>query len=127
MLEHHLLINMPRYKQINIDGEWKLLDMSLNVENETSAPYIMSDVPDYTSPVDGRLVSGRKQRREDLKRHGCVEYDPGVKDDAKRIKKQRDQRLEHSLKECMEKTAIQLRDGNTKKETRINPLWLLEK
>lgn len=116
-----------RFRQIKVNGEWLLVDASTYQESDINAPFVMGDTPDYTSPIDGRLISGRKQRREDLKRHGCVEYDPGIKDDAKRIKKQRDQRLERSVKECMDKTAIQIRDGNIKKETRINPLWLLDK
>lgn len=37
---------------------------------------LMTDLPGYTSPVDGRWVEGRAARREDLKRNGCREYDP---------------------------------------------------
>ena len=47
---------------------------------------IVPDIPDYTSPIDGRPVSGRKQRREDLKRNGCVEYDPAMKAEARKRK-----------------------------------------
>lgn len=35
---------------------------------------IIPDLPAYTSPIDGRLVDGRAQRREDLKRNGCREW-----------------------------------------------------
>lgn len=41
-------------------------------------PYIVSDMEPYQSPVDGRLISGRGARRDDLKRHGCVEYEPSL-------------------------------------------------
>ena len=40
-------------------------------------PYISSDIPDYLSPVTGELVSGRAQRREDLKKNDCYEVGPG--------------------------------------------------
>lgn len=43
------------------------------------APMVCSDTPEYRSPIDGRLVSGRVQRREDLKRNNCVEIDPPAK------------------------------------------------
>jgi hypothetical protein len=33
--------------------------------------YVMGDLPDYESPIDGRIVHGRKGRREDLRRNGC--------------------------------------------------------
>lgn len=38
---------------------------------------VMPDIPDYRSPLGTGTISGRVQRREDLKRHGCVEVDPG--------------------------------------------------
>ncbi len=36
-------------------------------------PRVQSDIPDYISPVTGKPVSGIAQRREDLKRSGCVD------------------------------------------------------
>jgi hypothetical protein len=41
------------------------------------APHIWSDLPDYKSPLGTGVISGRAARREDLKRHNCVEVDPG--------------------------------------------------
>lgn len=41
------------------------------------APMVVADIPGYTSPVDGRWIEGRRARQDDLKRHGCREYDPG--------------------------------------------------
>jgi len=43
-----------------------------------AVPYIMSDIPEYRSPVDGRVIGSRTQRRDDLKRNGCVEYEPSI-------------------------------------------------
>lgn len=40
--------------------------------------YVIPDTPDYQSPVTGERVSGRVQRREDLKRSGCVPWEPGI-------------------------------------------------
>lgn len=44
--------------------------------------FVVSDTPEYVSPItnkDGRhpVIDGRAARREDLKRNGCREYDPG--------------------------------------------------
>lgn len=39
-------------------------------------PYIAGDIPEYVSPVTGKLVDGRAARKEDLKRSGCRELDP---------------------------------------------------
>jgi hypothetical protein len=41
-----------------------------NQYTQAKTHYVMGDLPDYESPVDGRIVHGRKGRREDLKRTG---------------------------------------------------------
>lgn len=38
---------------------------------------IMPDIPDYRSPLGTGWVTSRSHRREELKRHNCVEVDPG--------------------------------------------------
>ena len=52
--------------------------------------HIWADLPSYESPIDGHIVDGRVARREDLKRSGCIEYDPGMKKDAVRIAQSRE-------------------------------------
>lgn len=49
---------------------------------ETELPkcaYVRGDLPTYISPVTGKPIDGRRERREDLKKHGCVEVDPPAK------------------------------------------------
>lgn len=41
-------------------------------------PHIISDIPEYRSPIDGRVIHSRSDRRDDMKRHGCVEYEPSM-------------------------------------------------
>lgn len=56
----------------------------------------------YDSPVDGRAITSWAQRREDLARHGCQEYDPGMKQDYhRRIEKEQNQ-LERKLDATIE-------------------------
>jgi hypothetical protein len=38
-----------------------------------TCPMIMSDIPEYASPIDGRMITSRSERREDLLRNNCVE------------------------------------------------------
>lgn len=38
-----------------------------------AAPMVLGDIPEYLSPIDGRPISSRSTRREDLKRNNCVE------------------------------------------------------
>lgn len=55
--------------------------------NPARLHYVMGDVKDYHSPStldekgNFKLISGRAQRREDLKRSGCREVDPSEKQD----------------------------------------------
>ena len=42
------------------------------------APRVVSDIPEYRSPIDGKPITSRSHRREDLKRNGCVEWEPGI-------------------------------------------------
>lgn len=51
-----------------------------------SAPMVVTDLPGYSSPVDGRWVEGKRARREDLARNNCVPYEPSMKQEqAKRL------------------------------------------
>jgi hypothetical protein len=43
-----------------------------------AAPMIISDIPEYRSPIDGRMITSRSERRDDLKRNNCVEYEPSL-------------------------------------------------
>lgn len=47
-------------------------------QSDFAAPLLIKPMPDYRSPVDGKLITSRHARREDLKRSGCVEWDPGT-------------------------------------------------
>ncbi|TPM33729.1 hypothetical protein FJ955_03030 [Mesorhizobium sp. B2-2-2] len=38
-----------------------------------AVPMIAPTMPEYASPIDGRVISTRHERREDLKRNNCVE------------------------------------------------------
>lgn len=39
-------------------------------------PYVLSDIPAYVSPVTGKTIDGRSERREEMKRHDLVELPP---------------------------------------------------
>lgn len=36
-------------------------------------PGITRPMPEYASPIDGRMITTRHERREDMKRNNCVE------------------------------------------------------
>lgn len=49
----------------------------MQVDRKTiCAPMVMRDIPEYRSPIDGKPITSRSHRREDLARNGCIEVDP---------------------------------------------------
>lgn len=57
----------------------------------------------YTSPIDGREITSRQQRIDDLARHNCMEYDPEMKKDAQRRSAEADAAIEKSFDETIER------------------------
>lgn len=49
----------------------KLVEVPLEARTPQRSAYVWNDLPAYDSPIDGRIVDGRKQRREDLRRNNC--------------------------------------------------------
>ena len=51
--------------------------MPMPARDEICMPRVMGDIPEYRSPVgDHKMITSRSERREDLRRHGCVEVPP---------------------------------------------------
>ncbi len=47
---------------------------------------VRGDLAPYRSPVDGRWVDSATSRRDDLRRNGCIEWEPGIRQDIGKIK-----------------------------------------
>lgn len=87
----------------------------------------------YDSPVDGRPITSKQARIEDLKRHGCMEYDPGIKQDYERrrvdAERDLDRKVDHFVEaefERMpthkrERLAAELEGGMTPEIVRQTP------
>lgn len=73
---------MTRY--VYREGQWvsKSTGEAMLTAEEANAPLkvpmIIPDIPEYRSPIDGRLIKSRSERRDDLKRNNCVEYEPSL-------------------------------------------------
>jgi putative FmdB family regulatory protein len=57
----------------------------------------------YDSPIDGRHITNRAQRRDDMDRHGCMEYEPGMKQDTERKRRDAEVQLERAAAETVER------------------------
>lgn len=45
-----------------VTGEWKPV-----------TPMTFGDLPEYQSPIDGRVISGRRARKYDLEKNNCID------------------------------------------------------
>lgn len=70
---------------------------------EPTGPFIQGDLTAYESPIDGREVAGRAQRREDLKRSGSRPWE-GFEAEKREAARQR-QYTEQHLAQRLEETA----------------------
>jgi hypothetical protein len=58
------------------DAESKaMVEVPWDSHQQALSPVIWNDLPAYESPIDGRIVDGRKQRRNDLARSHCRPYE----------------------------------------------------
>lgn len=48
-------------------------EMILPKRERITTPFVLSDIPEYKSPIDGRVIGSRSARREDLKRNNCID------------------------------------------------------
>lgn len=48
-------------------------------ETQIRCPMVMRDIPEYASPIDGRMITSRSHRRYDLESNNCYEVDPPKK------------------------------------------------
>lgn len=64
-----------------------------------TAPILVACAPDvhYHSPITGEPVQSHAARQEDLLRHGCVPYDPGMKQDELRRRDEQWQAFEEGI------------------------------
>lgn len=69
----------------------------------------------YDSPIDGRPITSKQQRIDDLRRNHCIEYDPEMKKDAERNRKDMEAALDRSVDATVEE-AISKMDVRTKEK-----------
>ena len=65
---------MPKYRLsegrlVNVDTGEPLND---NNDYTPSIPSVRSDIAAYRSPINGALIDGKREQREDLKRNDCI-------------------------------------------------------
>lgn len=97
-----------RYVWATERGE--LVEVPTDFNQPPRAHFVQPDTPDYVSPVSGLVVSGRRQRRNDLARAGCRPWEgkaQEVKEAARRVA-YAEQKAEASLDRAVRQAYHQL-------------------
>lgn len=62
----------------------------------------------YDSPIDKCPITSHAARREDMKRNGCIEYDPEMHKDVARRKQEADAAMDASIDETVHREVAKL-------------------
>ena len=97
--------SFDRYLRVANYDDPQTCDCGKVAERMICAPmfaFVQQDVC-YDSPIDGRPVTTRQQRIDDMKRAGCIEYDPGMKQDHARRLQEQEAQLDRSVETYVER------------------------
>ena len=99
---------MTRKRYIYRNGE--AIEVTADYVTEPRGPLIFGDLPSYQSPVTGKWIDGRVQRREDLKRTGSRPYEGRDQElkEAARQEQYRDRALDAKIEKSAAETFYQL-------------------
>ncbi len=75
----------------------EMVDVPLDTGPRRAQVHVWNDLPEYDSPVTGLIVSGRKARREDMKRSGSRPYEGREQElkQAQRVQAQNERKLDN--------------------------------
>ncbi len=97
------------------DYGFACMECLADMEVVIGAPLLVKTAADvcYDSPIDGRPITNWQARQEDLKRNNCRPYDPEMKTDAARVRKEAEDKLDQQVDVTVE-SAIEKMDGRTR-------------
>lgn len=88
----------------------ELVEVPTDFNQPPRAHFVQPDTPDYVSPVSGLVVSGRRQRRNDLARSGSRPWEgmQAERKEAERRKAYAEQRADANLDRAVRESYYQL-------------------
>ena len=114
----------PETGELIPDYMWQQLGMGPKVAPRMH--FVVRDTADYTSPVSGKLVSGRRQRRYDLQATGSRPYEGFASEttEANGFKAHQDRELDRAIEKSMPETLNDIKYQNNKPSNGgINWTW----
>lgn len=102
---------MPHYRKI-ADRDDPEEHCGHQMTRIISAPALRLEIPAYVSPASGKWINSRAQRREDLKREDCIEYEPGLKEHIAKVKIERQQEIFKGVEKTIDETVSSMHASN---------------
>lgn len=101
--------NFERILRVSEYKEPQICECGADSEQQITCPMVMvmQDVS-YASPIDGKPITSRKARQEDMARSGCVEYDPSMIEYQKKRHAREDADLDRKVEEVVEKEILSM-------------------
>lgn len=98
---------MPTYKRDPETNEW-LLKSDWNARfpkgyTDTGFTIINKSFDAFESHASGKIISNHAERREDMAREGCIEYDPEMRKDYQRNIEQGEREMDKKVDEVVER------------------------
>ena len=82
---------------------WKAKQRLMNgYRGKAPMVFVQPDIC-YDSPIDGKPITSKHARIEDLARNNCQEYDPGMRQDYDRRVRESEAALEKSVEESIDR------------------------
>lgn len=94
--ENHVFEVFVGQGQDTVDCPWHMGKVAEKVFLTPPMGFVQRDIC-YDSPVDGRPITNKHAREDDLKRNGCIPYEPGMRQDAERVRREADAELDKSV------------------------------
>ena len=69
----------------------------------TMVNFDMQNWDSYISPSSGKLITSYKQRKQDMRETGCVDYEPSLKEESKRSQLKQEQELDKKIDATVDK------------------------
>lgn len=79
-----------------------------NLYRMLEAPTVHAGMTPYQSPVSGEWIDSASARRNDLQRNGCVEWEPGMRQDLPRLRAAAEEKSMAVIDAAVEQTARDL-------------------
>lgn len=83
----------------------ELVEVSIE-QQKPAGVMLMTDIPPYVSPVSGKLIDGRRARREDLKRTGCRPFEGKAVEarEAAKVRNEADAKFDRTIEASIHST-----------------------